>query len=130
VARIMTAVREQARALGTPIADVSDELTPTVPDEPEGRVAADSGVEPSAGFESEGLAPATDEAVGSNGSRQPASSPRSSARRRRRAVRRGTTETADPAAQTTDDTDVGWGEHRDNGAHEQWLRDQRPPHWD
>jgi hypothetical protein len=45
-------------------------------------------------------------------------------------VRRGTTETADPAAQTTDDTDVGWGEHRDNGAHEQWLRDQRPPHWD
>jgi very-short-patch-repair endonuclease len=130
VARIMTAVREQARALGTPIADESDELTPTVPDEPEGRVAADSGVEPSAGSESEGLAPANDEAVGSNGSRQPASSPRSSARRRRRAVRRGTTETADPAAQTTDDTDVGWGEHRDNGAHEQWLRDQRPPHWD
>lgn len=36
--------------------------------------------------------------------------------------------------QTTDDTDVGWGEVRDPEAardeHERWLLEQRPPHWD
>jgi REase_MTES_1575 len=33
-------------------------------------------------------------------------------------------------AQTTDDTDVGWGElpPRDDD-HDDWLREQRPPHW-
>jgi hypothetical protein len=31
--------------------------------------------------------------------------------------------------QTRDDTDAGWGERRDEGAQDQWLRDQRPPHW-
>jgi very-short-patch-repair endonuclease len=128
VARIVTAVREQARALGTPIPDDSDEPTPTVP-EPGAQVAmTESGPTVSGPTVSE---PAAPETGGSNGSAQPAGSPRPAARRRRRAVRRGTTETADPAAQTTDDTDAGWGEHRDNnGAHEQWLQDQRPPHWD
>ena len=48
----------------------------------------------------------------------------------RRAVRRGTSEGTDAAGQTTDDTDAGWGERRDEGAHDQWLRNQRPPHWD
>jgi very-short-patch-repair endonuclease len=128
VARIVTAVREQARALGTPIPDDSGEPTPTVP-EPGAQVAmTESGPTVSGPTVSE---PAAPETGGSNGSAQPAGSPRPAARRRRRAVRRGTTETADPAAQTTDDTDAGWGEHGDNnGAHEQWLQDQRPPHWD
>ena len=35
--------------------------------------------------------------------------------------------------QTTDDTDVGWGEAPDPEAtsdeHERWLQEQRPPHW-
>jgi len=31
--------------------------------------------------------------------------------------------------QTRDDTDAGWGERRDEDAQDQWLRDQRPPHW-
>ncbi|WP_270889282.1 AAA domain-containing protein [Pedococcus sp. 5OH_020] len=31
--------------------------------------------------------------------------------------------------QTKDDTDVGWGEHRDESAHDRWLHEQRPPHW-
>jgi len=31
--------------------------------------------------------------------------------------------------QTCDDTDAGWGERPDEGAQDQWLRDQRPPHW-
>ena len=31
--------------------------------------------------------------------------------------------------QTRDDTDAGWGERPDDQAQDQWLRDQRPPHW-
>ena len=31
--------------------------------------------------------------------------------------------------QTRDDTDAGWGEHRDELAYDRWLREQRPPHW-
>jgi hypothetical protein len=31
--------------------------------------------------------------------------------------------------QTGDDTDAGWGERPDDEAQDQWLRDQRPPHW-
>ena len=38
------------------------------------------------------------------------------------------------AEQTRDDTDAGWGEAPDPrrrlSEHEQWLLDQRPPHWD
>ncbi len=32
--------------------------------------------------------------------------------------------------QTSDDTDAGWGEWSDESAHERWLREQRPPHWE
>ncbi len=32
--------------------------------------------------------------------------------------------------QTRDDTDAGWGEVPDAAAHERWLREQRPPHWE
>jgi hypothetical protein len=31
--------------------------------------------------------------------------------------------------QTRDDTDAGWGERPNEDANDQWLRDQRPPHW-
>jgi hypothetical protein len=31
--------------------------------------------------------------------------------------------------QTRDDTDAGWGERSQDDAQDQWLRDQRPPHW-
>lgn len=35
------------------------------------------------------------------------------------------------AEQTRDDTDVGWGERPpDESAHESWLQEQRPPHWE
>ena len=33
------------------------------------------------------------------------------------------------AEQSTDDTDAGWGERSDDGQHDDWLREQRPPHW-
>jgi hypothetical protein len=33
--------------------------------------------------------------------------------------------------QTSDDTDVGWGQVPEPAdAHERWLLEQRPPHWD
>ncbi len=32
--------------------------------------------------------------------------------------------------QTRDDTDVGWGELPDESAHDRWLQEQRPPHWE
>ncbi|MDO5628296.1 MAG: hypothetical protein Q4G43_08250 [Mobilicoccus sp.] len=36
--------------------------------------------------------------------------------------------------QTRDDTDEGWGERRDDSesadAHDRWLQEQRPPHWE
>ncbi len=31
--------------------------------------------------------------------------------------------------QTRDDTDAGWGERSQEDAHDEWLREQRPPHW-
>ena len=61
---------------------------------------------------------------------QPGPESAGTSRRRRRALRRGTNEGTDAAGQTTDDTDAGWGERRDEGAHDQWLLNQRPPHWD
>ncbi len=39
---------------------------------------------------------------------------------------------AEPARpeQTSDDTDLGWGEiPAGDDAHDDWLREQRPPHW-
>jgi hypothetical protein len=36
-----------------------------------------------------------------------------------------------PAEQTSDDTDVGWGETPESAdARDRWLEEQRPPHWD
>jgi len=35
----------------------------------------------------------------------------------------------DELEQTRDDTDAGWGETPDEEAQNQWLREQRPPHW-
>jgi hypothetical protein len=32
--------------------------------------------------------------------------------------------------QTRDDTDAGWGERSDESAHDRWLQEQRPPHWE
>ncbi|HEV7173605.1 AAA domain-containing protein [Pedococcus sp.] len=51
--------------------------------------------------------------------------------RRRRVRGRRAGRAADHTApeQTTDDTDLGWGERRDQDAHDRWLQEQRPPHW-
>jgi hypothetical protein len=39
------------------------------------------------------------------------------------------TATGSKLEQTRDDTDAGWGERPSEGSHDQWLREQRPPHW-
>jgi hypothetical protein len=51
--------------------------------------------------------------------------------RKRRVRGRRAGRVADHTApeQTTDDTDLGWGERRDQDAHDRWLQEQRPPHW-
>jgi hypothetical protein len=41
----------------------------------------------------------------------------------------GATATGSKPEQTRDDTDAGWGERQQEGSHDQWLREQRPPHW-
>ncbi|GAA6526408.1 AAA domain-containing protein [Intrasporangium sp. DVR] len=53
-------------------------------------------------------------------------------RRRRRVFRKGTAESAsdDAYGPTTDDTDRGWGEAVEVTARDQWLQDQRPPHYE
>lgn len=52
-------------------------------------------------------------------------------RRPRRATRRGTGRgVRQEPGQTSDDTDTGWGERPDEDAHDRWLREQRPPHWE
>ena len=64
-------------------------------------------------------------------------------RKRRRVFRRGTAETAaeDPmqdlapapaGGRSRDDTDLGWGSARgdDSDSRDQWLQDQRPPHYE
>jgi hypothetical protein len=50
---------------------------------------------------------------------------------------RATTVGAGPEAQprgarpevSVDDTDQGWGESGSDPSRDQWMRDQRPPHW-
>jgi hypothetical protein len=177
VARIVTVVREEARALagtgptaltaGTAGAETegadTDESGSESPatgasavagSEPEpgattGDATAEAGLEPEpgattgdaiaeAGLEPEPGATTGDateghEAAGDESRDASAASKQGSKRQRRRAFRRGTKEATAPtdvAAQTADDTDAGWGERRDDATHEQWLRDQRPPHWD
>jgi len=53
-------------------------------------------------------------------------------RRRRRVFRKGTAEAAteDTYGTTRDDTDAGWGERPDSSSRDQWLQDQRPPHYE
>ena len=65
---------------------------------------------------------ATDEAAGSD-SQSPSEASRTGDGPARDAVR------VVRAEQSVDDTDAGWGERSDAGQHDDWLREQRPPHW-
>ncbi len=57
-------------------------------------------------------------------------------RRARRAAPAPAGRPASPPEQTRDDTDVGWGERPEQSArpaesaHDRWLQEQRPPHWE
>ena len=135
VARIVTVVREEARALaGAPTASTVD---PEGPDtEGPDSEGPDTEGPDTEGPDTEGpdteasTTEAPSETEASDGTAAPDGKKK---KRRRRAVRRGTSDAdgpADATAQTTDDTAAGWGERTDEPSHEQWLREQRPPHWD
>ena len=55
-----------------------------------------------------------------------------SPKRRRRVFRKGTAETAaeDSYGPGRDDTDSGWGEPGQSTSRDQWLQEQRPPHYE
>lgn len=38
--------------------------------------------------------------------------------------------TTQTTQQTRDDTDEGWGDGAVDPAHDRWLQEQRPPHWE
>lgn len=58
---------------------------------------------------------------------EPSPTPR---RRHRRVIRPATNEQAAPVeGQSSDDTAEAWGERHEGGSRDQWLREQRPPHW-
>ena len=110
VVRVAAAVRDALRtAQVVSASDVTNaevknaDVTNAVPDS---AVVADSAVTP------------TPEA-----SAPPAETPK----RARRRVRRAATE------RSADDSDTGWGDRPRSGddpAHERWLNEQRPPHWE
>jgi hypothetical protein len=53
-------------------------------------------------------------------------------KRRRRVFRKGTADTAaeDSYGPSRDDTDSGWGERGEAPGRDQWLQEQRPPHYE
>ncbi|MDN5797180.1 MAG: AAA domain-containing protein [Intrasporangium sp.] len=67
---------------------------------------------------------------------EPTATSATAGRKRRRVFRKGTGAAASMSkaegyGPTQDDLDLGWDEGRDDGtAREQWLREQRPPHYD
>ena len=131
VARIVTVVREEARALaGAPTVSTADTEAPDteVPDT-EGPDTEETGETEASTTE----APSEPEASTDTSDGTAAPDEKKKKKKRRRAVRRGTSDAdgpADATDQTTDDTAAGWGERTDDPSHEQWLREQRPPHWD
>jgi hypothetical protein len=167
VARIVTVVREEARALAGPSTaaaepdatgsepgateeqetgvDASEsagrdlesgvttgDVTGDAAGETAGETAGERAGETAVERAGETAGDVTGDAAGQTAEGGAVAGEKGSKRRRRRAFRQGTKDAADPGdatAQTADDTDVGWGERRDGGTHEQWLREQRPPHW-
>jgi len=117
VARVLAATR-QAMPPGVAVdgeLERSEGLaTATGEDEPADRRVGQGGAdEPGLGVVEAADPAAPDETAGAKGKK-----------RRRRGFRRSTPE------QTLDDTDAGWGERVDDDAHDSWLHEQRPPHWD
>jgi very-short-patch-repair endonuclease len=146
VARIAGVVREMVRAArptrvpvpapvlapesaaegGADGGPVSGESTPEVGEEattadaqPGEVVTAGQEAEPAERSQSPEVAP-----VGSEGTVQAAADAESTREPTPKAAPRRRPE------QTRDDTDAGWGERRDDDAHDRWLQEQRPPHWE
>ncbi len=74
-------------------------------------------------------------AAGSGGTPEPGDTSGTAVRRigRRRVVSGPASDPA-PTTQSRDDTDVGWGERaeersKSQNGRDEWLRNERPPHW-
>ena len=119
VARIVAAVREQVRL------EIGGEAPMAGPEAPN----AAAGPTPESG-ESEVRPEATDLAASSDDAAR-AGSPTGASAGEGTATESGRPARAVRAPeQTRDDTDRGWGERRDEAAHDAWLQEQRPPHWE
>lgn len=105
--------RDPAREVARIVAAVRDARRPNRSDED--NPSADPPSADTSGDHPSVVAPAPGQVL------EPASA--GGSRRRRRRLRRS-------AQQTSDDTDRGWGETPDEAAHELWLQEQRPPHWE
>ena len=86
--------------------------------------ATESGSPQAAAAES-GEAPEQPSGAGAEGSAAAPAPPSSEAKKGRFRGRRKR-----GPDQTRDDTDAFWGEPGDESAHDRWLQEQRPPHWD
>ncbi len=76
------------------------------------------------------LTPPEEELMAPDGEEEfPPSRDEGARNRRVRGRRAGRVADRTAPEQTTDDTDLGWGERRDQDAHDRWLQEQRPPHW-
>lgn len=78
------------------------------------------------------VAPVTDPSPSPDRDRSAASPETGKGRRRRRVFRKGTAESAidDNYGPSRDDTDLDWGERAESLTRDQWLQEQRPPHYE
>ena len=123
VVRVVAAVTGtlRARIASAPVDEAMASPAPAQPAEPTGRVSVSTTQVTDTSAESSDASASSDPAASSDGP----SNPDGEAKRVRRRFRRGGTE------RSLDDTDPGWGERQVRGdAHDRWLTEQRPPHWE
>ncbi len=112
------------RALQPPGQRADDLDVPTPEPEPEPESAPTPAQQPDASEQPVGSEPSP------AGEPEPEEVSAEQAAQTRRALR-DLEATPEEAEQTKDDTDVGWGEvPTGDDPRDEWLRDQRPPHWD
>ena len=117
VVRVVAAVTGtlRARITSAPVDEAMASPAPAQPAEPTGRVSVSTTQVTDTSAESSDASASSDRP----------SSPDGEAKRVRRRFRRG------GAERSLDDTDTGWGDRPTGGdAHDRWLTEQRPPHWE
>ena len=129
VVRVVAAVTGtlRARIASAPVDEAMASPAPAQPAEPTGRVSVSTTQVTDTSAGSSDASASSDAAASSDpaASSDRPSSPDGEAKRVRRRFRRG------GAERSLDDTDTGWGDRPTGGdAHDRWLTEQRPPHWE